>query len=52
MIHMESGGKGRKAIWLEPTSLAGDTEEQGDIRGSEILPEAFKLHISYPSPGV
>ena len=39
VIHTESSRKGREAIRSGTVPLGGDTEEEGDVRSVEILPE-------------
>lgn len=44
---MELGKKGGEAIWSEPTLSAWETEEEGDIIGSRILPGQEEVQETY-----
>lgn len=42
---MELGRKGGEAVGLGPLPLARDTEKEGDITGSDILPGEWGIWI-------
>lgn len=44
---MDLGKEGGEAIWSEPTASAWETEEEGDIIGSRILPREEEVQETY-----
>ena len=48
--HTESGRKGREVVRSGPAHLGGDTEEEEDYMGSEILPVERAVQATYWAP--
>ena len=46
--------RGREAIWLDPTALVGDPEEEDEVAslGSLLKEQGFQPHVGHLSPGV